>query len=128
MMDNGRRNSKTVAATAAILGLCLTAFILINERQPPSYEPKTNLGRRSLLGETIKLMQAEQHRIEEEGGNTSTEDGIYSWAETSLVPISAEPNIEKETAIFWHIPKVSESGILRVLSTYISCDVHYEIV
>ena len=91
-----------MAATAAILGLCLLSFIIINERQPPSYEPKT---RRSLLGPTILLMQEEQQRMEEEG-NKYTEDGIYSWAETSLAPLNIAPDIEKETALFWHIPKV----------------------
>ena len=108
MMSNGLPNSKAATATAAILGLCLISFLLLNERQPPSNDPaQTNLGRRSLLGETIQLMQEEQHRMEEEGNNRATEDGIYSWAHSSLMPLSRGPDVEKETALFWHIPKVS---------------------
>ena len=32
---------------------------------------------------------------------------MYAWAYKGLVPLSVLPESEQETAVYWHIPKVS---------------------
>ena len=36
-------------------------------------------------------------------------DAIYPWARKHLRPLDAVPEPKKETAVFWHIPKVKGS-------------------
>ena len=60
-----------------------------------------------------KEMDEEVSGVSTDGGKTDIsllKAGIYSWARTArtnLVLLSESPDPERETALFWHIPKVS---------------------
>lgn len=97
MINNPRSKSK--AAAAAILGLCLIAFVMFDEKSYTSQYLGRAGGRRSLQ-EMVRL-------VEGEWGSKEPDMGVYSWAQSSLVPLSAAPNRDREIPLFWHMPKVS---------------------
>lgn len=80
-----------------ILGLCLVAFVIIDE---PTYQSQYLGGRRSLASITSQLVK------EEQGDEENVSDkGIYTWAQNHLVSVTESPRPEEEQGIFWHIPK-----------------------
>ena len=128
-MNNRSPKSKVAATT--ILGLCLISFVIFDESPFGTTNYLGGEGRRSLLEletEEIRLLKEERQaegllpeekEMEEEvsgmstdGGKTgiySLKGGIFSWAKTNLAPLSESPDTTRETALFWHIPKVSFS-------------------
>lgn len=98
-MTNNRLSKSRVAAIA-ILGLCLVAFVIFDGTTTTNDFDDRKVETRRLLKE-----EEEEQGVDEEE-SLATEAGIYSWAETNLVPLSESPDPVREQALFWHIPKV----------------------
>lgn len=86
---------KLKAVATAILGLCLLAFVIIDE---PSYQTQYLGGRRMLQ---------EEQQVAAEQGNVTVVD-VYSQAQTYLIPLSTLPDPKMDKALFWHIEKVGK--------------------
>eukprot|EP00578_Thalassiosira_sp_NH16_P005539 CAMPEP_0181135238 /NCGR_PEP_ID=MMETSP1071-20121207/32515_1 /TAXON_ID=35127 /ORGANISM="Thalassiosira sp., Strain NH16" /LENGTH=382 /DNA_ID=CAMNT_0023221811 /DNA_START=71 /DNA_END=1219 /DNA_ORIENTATION=+ len=133
MANNGYRPSrKQKSIAAAIIGACLIATALdglsLLGREDES-SPSPDHMRRSLLQkfpeESRKVLEElEQQRKEERGqrkqlssspeqreqefpmeDGAAVDDSIYPWAHGNLRPVARAPEPERETAMFWHIPK-----------------------
>lgn len=101
-----------VVASIAILAFCLKIAVIVvivknNElatsgplRHGVPRRQERRLYKAQVLDDERQLITAEEE---------SNTDMIHSWAPTYLFPLSTPPDPLKETALYWHIPKVGIS-------------------
>lgn len=119
MMNNSnhiRWPTSKVAATA-ILVLCIVTLVLVDEESfiPQYFGGVTVTGRRGLLAEEEAVVKEGDVRKERQSKPQEQRkllraqkieiDAPYPWAQTNLTPLTAPPNLAREQAVFWHIPK-----------------------
>ena len=89
-------NSQEKRALALIVIGCCIASILFDDASTISTQ---NL-RRSLL--TVEMPESKLRFL---AGDDDDNSGIYPWARQHLRPVDVVPEPDKETVLFWHIPK-----------------------
>ena len=93
-------SSKGKAAATLLIAACIGATLYdgLTLFLPSSTDDPTQFLRRSLMSSSEQL-----YFDEDDADNI----GMYPWAQYHLRPVDVKPDAEKETALFWHIPKVS---------------------
>ena len=95
--------SKQKAAATLLIAACIGATLYddgLTLFLPSSTDYDPQFLRRSLMSSSEQLYFGE---------DDEDNIGMYPWAQYHLRPVDVKPDAEKETALFWHIPKVRVS-------------------
>ena len=100
MMVINTSQRKAAVTTTLLIAACIGATLYdgLTLFLPSSTDDPHQFLRRSLMS------SSEQLYFDEDDTNIIR---MHPWAQYHLRPVDVKPDAEKETALFWHIPKVS---------------------
>ena len=92
MVNNNSQEKRALALV--VIGCCITTILFYGA----SISDTQNL-RRSLLSK-VEMPESKLRFLADDDN-----EGIYPWAKQHLRPVDVVPEPDKETVLFWHIPK-----------------------
>ena len=103
VIDTSRRKAAAFLLIAACIGATLYDGITL-------FLPSTTDDPHQFLRRSLMSCSEQLYFDEDDADNI----GMYPWAQYHLRPVDVKPDAEKETALFWHIPKVRSFLIISL--------------
>jgi len=92
MVNNNSQEKRALALV--VIGCCIASILF------DGASLDTQNLRRSLM--TVEMPESKLRFL---AGDDDDNSGLYPWARQHLRPVDVVPEPEKETVLFWHIPK-----------------------
>ena len=93
MVNNNSQEKRALALI--VIGCCIASILF----DGASISDTTQNLRRSLLSK-VEMPESKLRFLADDDN-----EGIYPWAKQHLRPVDVVPEPDKETVLFWHIPK-----------------------